>query len=58
MIARIEYIYSDGPHPIGTVEQLADDRWRASTRHTPLGCFPDRDSAIEAVHATLDGGRR
>ncbi len=50
------YVYSDGPHPIGTVERVGD-RWRASTRHTLLGIeFPDRKSAVEAVHETLDRG--
>jgi hypothetical protein len=51
------YVYADdGVHPIGTVEQIDDGRWRASTRHRLLGHFETRDEAVEAVHAALDDG--
>ena len=54
--AGLVYVYSDGPHPIGTVS-LVGDCWRASTRHELLGYFDTRDEAIEAVHAAHgDGG--
>ena len=49
-----EYVYSNSPHPIGTIERLADGRWRASTRHTLIGHFPDREAAFEALHAALE----
>jgi hypothetical protein len=53
--AGLLYVY-EGVHVAGTVERLANGCWRASTRHQLLGTdYPDRDSAIEAVHAALDG---
>jgi hypothetical protein len=54
--AGLAYVYVDGVHCAGTVERMADGRWRASTRHALLGTdFPDRASAIGAVHAAIDG---
>jgi hypothetical protein len=53
----IAYVYvGDSPHPAGTAERQPDGRWRASTRHKLIGHFPDRDSAVEAVHEALGDG--
>jgi hypothetical protein len=48
-------VYSEWPHPVGSVEQVGDNKWCASTRHALLGHFLDRESAIEPLHAAIDG---
>jgi hypothetical protein len=52
--AGLLYVYS-GQHVAGTVERVAANRWRASTRHALLGAdYHNREAALAALHAALD----
>jgi hypothetical protein len=52
----IAFVYGDGPHPLGTVERLANGRWRASTKRLMLdSTYSGREEALEALHRVLDG---